>query len=38
MTIIDRDGGHEELPLLSKYDVAQRILDRVVPLLEKRRG
>jgi phosphopantothenoylcysteine decarboxylase/phosphopantothenate--cysteine ligase len=33
VTIIDRSGAEEELPLLSKYDVAWRILDRVVALL-----
>ena len=33
VTILDRDGGMEELPLLSKYDVGHRILDRVVKLL-----
>ena len=31
--LIDRDGGVEELPLLSKYEVGHRILDRVVGLL-----
>lgn len=31
--LIDRDGGTEELPLLSKYEVGHRILDRVVGLL-----
>ncbi len=36
VTIIDRSGAAESLPLLSKYDVAWRILDRVVPLLKKR--
>jgi phosphopantothenoylcysteine decarboxylase/phosphopantothenate--cysteine ligase len=36
VTILDRDGGVEELPLLSKYDVSVRILDRVVPLLAPR--
>ncbi len=35
VTILDRDGGVEELPLMSKYDVAQRILDRVTTLLRK---
>jgi phosphopantothenoylcysteine decarboxylase/phosphopantothenate--cysteine ligase len=34
VTIIDKGGAVENLPLLSKYDVAQRILDRVVPLLK----
>ena len=33
VTILDRDGGIDELPLLSKYDVGHRILDRVVKLL-----
>jgi phosphopantothenoylcysteine decarboxylase/phosphopantothenate--cysteine ligase len=36
VTIIDAQGGIEELPLLSKYEVGQRILDRVVPLLRER--
>jgi len=35
VTIIDRSGAAEELPLLSKYDTAQRLLDRVAPLLRK---
>jgi len=34
VTIIDKSGEAEPLPLLSKYEVAQRILDRVVPLLK----
>jgi phosphopantothenoylcysteine decarboxylase/phosphopantothenate--cysteine ligase len=34
VTIIDKSGEAETLPLLSKYEVAQRILDRVVPLLK----
>jgi len=38
VTILDRDGGQEDLPLLSKYDCAGRILDRVTTLLEGRRG
>ncbi len=29
VVILDRDGGQEELPLMSKRDVADRILDRV---------
>jgi len=33
VTLIDRDGVVEELPLLTKYEVAGRILDRVVRLL-----
>ncbi len=36
VTILDAAGATEELPLLSKYEVAQRILDRVLPLLDKR--
>lgn len=34
VTLIDRDGAEEELPLLSKYDVSYRILDRVARLIE----
>jgi phosphopantothenoylcysteine decarboxylase/phosphopantothenate--cysteine ligase len=37
VTILDRDGGREEVPLMSKYDVAMRILDRLAPLLAQRR-
>ncbi|MGE0057043.1 MAG: bifunctional phosphopantothenoylcysteine decarboxylase/phosphopantothenate--cysteine ligase CoaBC [Dehalococcoidia bacterium] len=33
VTILDAQGGIEELPLMTKYEVAQRILDRVVPLI-----
>ena len=33
IVILDRDGGRDELPLLSKYDCSQRILDRVAALL-----
>jgi len=33
MTLIDREGKVEELPLMSKRDVAHKILDRVVALL-----
>lgn len=33
VTILDRDGGAEELPLMSKYEVADRVLDRLGPLL-----
>jgi phosphopantothenoylcysteine decarboxylase/phosphopantothenate--cysteine ligase len=36
VTLIDASGAAEELPLLSKYDVANRILDRVVALLGAR--
>ena len=31
--ILDREGGVDRLPLMSKYDVGVEILDRVVPLL-----
>jgi phosphopantothenoylcysteine decarboxylase/phosphopantothenate--cysteine ligase len=34
--LIDAEGTVQELPLLPKYDVAQRILDRVVDLLAAR--
>ena len=34
VTIIDADGDVESLPLLSKYEVAHRVLDRVVKLLK----
>ena len=34
VTFIDRAGSVEELPLLSKYEVGQRILDRIVGLLK----
>jgi len=36
VTLVDADGNVEELPLLSKYDVAHRILDRVVAIFAKR--
>ncbi len=35
VTIVDATGGVEELPLLSKREVADRILDRVKALLDK---
>jgi phosphopantothenoylcysteine decarboxylase/phosphopantothenate--cysteine ligase len=39
VVILDPSGGAERLPLLSKYDVAHRVLDRVVTLLKgQRRG
>lgn len=34
--LLDREGGEEELPLMTKYDVAWRILDRVLNLMEAR--
>ena len=36
ITILDRAGGHEELPLMSKYDCGVRILERVQDLLAAR--
>ena len=33
VTILDREGGVDRLPLLSKREVADRVLDRVVSLL-----
>lgn len=36
VTIIDRSGHHESVPLLSKDEVADRILDRVVALKQQR--
>jgi phosphopantothenoylcysteine decarboxylase/phosphopantothenate--cysteine ligase len=36
VTLIDAQGSVEELPLLSKYEVAQRILDRVRALIDAR--
>jgi phosphopantothenoylcysteine decarboxylase/phosphopantothenate--cysteine ligase len=38
VTIIDRDGKAEELPLLTKREVAEKILDRVAELLGKKAG
>ncbi|MBM2837092.1 MAG: coaBC [candidate division NC10 bacterium] len=37
VSILDLDGGVEELPLLPKRQVARRILDRVVRLRQQRR-
>ncbi len=37
ITILDRTGAHEELPLMSKYDCGVRILDRVQELLAAER-
>jgi phosphopantothenoylcysteine decarboxylase/phosphopantothenate--cysteine ligase len=36
VVLLDRQGGVEELPLMTKYEVAHRILDRVAALLPKR--
>ena len=38
VTILDREGNRDDLPLLSKYDCGGRILDRVATLLEGRRS
>jgi phosphopantothenoylcysteine decarboxylase/phosphopantothenate--cysteine ligase len=39
ITILDREGGKENLPLLDKAEVADRILDRVKKIIEgKKRG
>ena len=35
--ILDRDGGIEELPLMDKMDVADRILDRAKIIIARRR-
>ena len=37
VTLIDREGKAEELGLMSKYEVGQRILDRVVGVLGARK-
>ncbi|MSQ40805.1 MAG: bifunctional phosphopantothenoylcysteine decarboxylase/phosphopantothenate--cysteine ligase CoaBC [Dehalococcoidia bacterium] len=37
VTILDRDGGVQELPLLDKYEVGHRLLDRVKGYLKPRR-
>ena len=36
VTLIDPQGGVEELPLLPKYDVGHKVLDRVAALLRER--
>jgi phosphopantothenoylcysteine decarboxylase/phosphopantothenate--cysteine ligase len=38
VTIIDKSGKVEELPLMSKREVADRILDRVAAILVKRKS
>jgi phosphopantothenoylcysteine decarboxylase/phosphopantothenate--cysteine ligase len=35
VTILDAEGGRETLPLMLKYDVAWRVLDRVADLLRR---
>jgi len=34
--ILDREGGMEELPLMEKADVADRILDRAKAMIARR--
>ncbi|MFQ6111667.1 MAG: bifunctional 4'-phosphopantothenoylcysteine decarboxylase/phosphopantothenoylcysteine synthetase, partial [Nitrospinota bacterium] len=36
VVLLDRSGKVENLPLLPKYEVAHKVLDRVVKLLAKR--
>jgi phosphopantothenoylcysteine decarboxylase/phosphopantothenate--cysteine ligase len=38
VTVLDRDGRADEWPLLSKLEVAHRILDQVRTLLDRRRS
>ena len=38
VTILDREGGTEALPLLSKEEVAERLLDRIEARLERPEG
>jgi phosphopantothenoylcysteine decarboxylase/phosphopantothenate--cysteine ligase len=38
VVIVDRDGQVEDLPLMSKYELAHRVLDRVVRLLPAKGG
>jgi phosphopantothenoylcysteine decarboxylase/phosphopantothenate--cysteine ligase len=38
VVLLHRDGRSESLPLMSKYDVALQLLDRLRPLLERRRA
>ncbi len=37
VTLIDRNGKVEDLPLMSKPEVAEKIIDRVVRMLGKKR-
>jgi phosphopantothenoylcysteine synthetase/decarboxylase len=36
VTLIARDGDVEELPLMSKHEVADEVIERVLALLEAR--
>ena len=38
VTLIDKQGNLEELPLMTKREVADKILDKVVGLLGKKPG
>ncbi len=38
VTIISKDGEIESLPLMTKYEVAHKILDKVVKLLKEKQG
>ena len=38
VTLLDREGVVEELPLMKKYEVAHHLLDRAVPMLHSRYG
>ena len=38
VTMIDRDGGREDLPLLSKLEVADRILEKVARMISVKDG
>ncbi len=38
VTLLDREGVVEELPLMTKYEVAHHLLDRAAPMLPKRHG
>ena len=38
VTLIDKQGKAEDLPLLTKREVADKVLDRVVGLLTKKAG
>lgn len=35
VTILDAEGGREDLPLMTKYEVAERILERVADVLAR---
>ena len=37
VVLLDREGNRDEWPLLPKHEVAHRLLDRMSPLLNRRR-